>query len=91
MGKRKARKRYKSFHRRDPDQVLEVELPDPGDTLVDLGPCVAIEYESDKEGDGTHTYRHVFESDQVRAYTNPDGAIILIAGGDLEVDDWIHG
>ncbi len=93
MSKRveKGIKKYKEFNMRDPREIVEIpEVNFP--VLVHIGQAEMIAYVSSKEGKETF-YKHQFgEESEVypELYTDPDGKVLIIVGGNFRVKDWIR-
>lgn len=90
---RDARARYAALHwgERGPRSLSRWEAPDPrSGPLVELGALIAIEYETEKTGDGLSIYRHEFGDRTGRGC--PVLAVttdrrLVIAGGSYRVRD----
>jgi len=83
---------YRSLHwgARAPSSASEWMAPDPRGVLVELGALLAVEYETDKTGDGVSVYRHEFgdragRGCPVLAVTSDRR--LVIAGGRYRVRD----
>lgn len=73
-----------------PREATEWLAPDPRGVLVELGALLAVEYETDKTGDGVSVYRHEFgdragRGCPVLAVTSDRR--LVIAGGRYRVRD----
>jgi len=94
---KKALKRFKKFHGKEPDEIIEIDIPQlPGKGfLIALGKAVSESYLSDgvingssKEGD---IYVHPYEGELPIKAVTPDGKMIITLPGNYRVSDWIRG
>lgn len=91
---KKAIKKYVEFNFKDPKFSVIVDVPEIKDDaiLVYLGKCDYLAYISDKEGEEI-TYEHEFGEESGKKpdiFTNPEGNILIIYGGNFKIKDWIY-
>jgi len=91
---KKAIKKYKEFNFKDIRGAYEIDIPEIRDdaVLVYLGEVDYLAYISDKEGEEI-TYEHEFGEESGKKpmlFTNEEGNILIIFGGNFKVKDWIY-
>jgi hypothetical protein len=91
---KRAVKKYEEFNFREISGALDVKIPEIKDdaVLVLLGEVDYLAYISDKEGETT-TYEHEFGEESGKKpllFTNPEGNILVIFGGNFKVKDWLY-
>lgn len=84
----KAKRRYKSFTGREPDDKPVTKVVKTPSELICIARPEFITYFSSKlngGGDGTlNKFKHRFGA-KIKLYTNPEGTFLLIAGPGLKV------
>jgi len=91
---KQAIKKYKEFNFKEIKGATEIDIPELRDdaVLVYMGEVDYLAYISDKEGEEI-TYEHEFgeeSGEKPLLFTNPEGNILIIFGGNFKVKDWIY-
>lgn len=86
--------RFRKFHAKAPTKIVKESVRIPGwpKALVFLGKGIAVEYRSDKLAHGERVqklYRHKLGK-KVNFYTDPDGKMLFVFGGNFRVTDWLR-
>ena len=88
-------KKYKEFNFKDDIRTgAMIDIPEVKDSaiLVYLGEVDYLAYISDKEGEEI-TYEHEFgeeSGEKPMMFTNKDGNVLIIYGGNFKIKDWIY-